>query len=303
MDATKKPYRLGLDLGTNSLGWFMIWLRWNAELKQYEPAAIGPGGVRIFPDGRDRKSGVSNAADRRDARSARKRRDRFLMRQQTVVSKLVQHGLMPFDISERKKLELLDPYELRAKALDEMLPLHHLGRALFHLNQRRGFESNRKAGTEEKEKGAIKQGARHLREMITETNSRTLGEFFWKRHQKRESVRARKTGSSNKAEYEFYPVREHFKSEFDAIWAAQARHYEELTEDVRLEIRNAIFFQRELRPGTVGKCSLSPAKGSVEQDPGGYRLSWAHPLAQRFRILQEITNLEIQETGKANAKS
>jgi CRISPR-associated endonuclease Csn1 len=114
------------------------------------------------------------------------------------MSKLVQYGLMPADIDERKKLELLDPYELRAKALDEKLPLHHLGRALFHLNQRRGFESNRKADTEEKEKGAIKQAARHLQTMMEEANSRTLGELFWKRHQKRESVRARHTATGPK---------------------------------------------------------------------------------------------------------
>lgn len=102
VEPARKPYRLGLDLGTNSLGWFIVWLSWKAELKRYEPDAIGPGGVRIFPDGRDRKSGSSNASNRREARSTRKRRDRFLMRQQTLMSKLVRHGLMPTDANERK---------------------------------------------------------------------------------------------------------------------------------------------------------------------------------------------------------
>ena len=59
---THRPYRLGLDLGTNSIGWFMVWLD-----EEGRPSGLGPGGVRVFPDGRDPKSGISNAADRRDA--------------------------------------------------------------------------------------------------------------------------------------------------------------------------------------------------------------------------------------------
>jgi CRISPR-associated endonuclease Csn1 len=224
------------------------------------------------------------------------------MRQKTVMSKLVRYGLMPSDIAERKMLESLDPYQLRAQALDEQLPLYHLGRAIFHLNQRRGFESNRKTASDEKEKGAIKAAAKRLAEMIAETNSRTLGEFLWKRHQKREGVRARNTSAGPKADYEFYPTRQHFKDEFDVIWAAQAGHYPELTDAVAKDIRDDVFFQRELKPGIVGKCSLSPAKEPIKKDPEGYRVSWSHPLAQRFRILQELSNLEIQQTGQSNVK-
>ena len=171
---TRRPYRLGLDLGTNSLGWFMVWLE--PDGKSWKPVGLGPGGVRIFPDGRDAKSGISNAADRRDARSARRRRDRFLQRQQKLMNALLRHGLMPADKDARKKLETLDPYELRAKALDEKLPIHHIGRALFHLNQRRGFQSNRKTDREENEKGAIKSASDNLAKMMEETKSRTLGE-------------------------------------------------------------------------------------------------------------------------------
>ena len=55
--------RLGLDIGTNSIGWCL-----------YEGDAIKDIGVRIFSDGRDPKSGASLAVDRREARSARRRR-------------------------------------------------------------------------------------------------------------------------------------------------------------------------------------------------------------------------------------
>ena len=59
---------LGLDLGTNSLGWCLY------EMEGDTPKRIIDIGVRIFPDGRDPKSGASLAVDRRDARSMRRRR-------------------------------------------------------------------------------------------------------------------------------------------------------------------------------------------------------------------------------------
>ena len=65
--------RLGLDLGTNSIGWCLLELN-----DQDEPCSVFRTGVRIFNDGRDPKSLTSLKANRRDARSARRRRDRFL---------------------------------------------------------------------------------------------------------------------------------------------------------------------------------------------------------------------------------
>ena len=69
----------------------------------------------------------------------RRRRDRYLRRRAMVMKVLANAGLMPADPAEAKTLEALDPYKLRATGLDEALPLTHSGRALFHLNQRRGF--------------------------------------------------------------------------------------------------------------------------------------------------------------------
>jgi CRISPR-associated endonuclease Csn1 len=179
---TKRPYRLGLDVGSNSLGWFAVWLDGKGE-----PSGLGPGGVRIYPDGRDPQSGTSNAVDRRMARGARRRRDRYLRRRSLLMSLLVRHGLMPDDLAARKALETLDPYELRAKALDEVLPAHHVGRALFHLNQRRGFLSNRKTEKkEDKESGAIRLAASRLKESMKGASADTLGEFFHRRHTSRE---------------------------------------------------------------------------------------------------------------------
>src|SRR6202000_1152327 len=80
-----------------------------------------------------------------------------------------------------------DPWQLRGEGLDRALSLHELGRAIFHLNQRRGFKSNRKAerGQDDKEaKDAqdMKAAARKLDMLIgpDHRDSRTLGEYLYK---------------------------------------------------------------------------------------------------------------------------
>jgi len=286
----KPPYRLGLDVGSNSLGWFMVWLDGEGR-----PSALGPGGVRIYPDGRDPKSKTSNAVDRRTARGARRRRDRYLKRRAKLMALLVAHGLMPEE-EARKALETLDPYELRAQALDAALPPHHVGRALFHLNQRRGFLSNRKTEKKDAEAGVIREAAGRLQALMQSASARTLGEFLHRRHRLREGVRARNRSTGATAEYDFYPTRQMALDEFNAIWDAQAPHHPSMTTQARTAIGHAIFDQRPLKQPPVGKCSLDPADGI--EDAEGFRCAWAHPLAQRFRIWQEVRNLAIAETGK-----
>lgn len=152
-------YRLGLDIGTNSVGWSVLELD-----SSNNPCRIEAAGVRIFSEGRNPRNKATLKAERRTARSARRRRDRFKQRQKYLLSELTEHGLFPSSEEERKALQLLNPLELRAKALTEKLPLHHVGRALFHLNQRRGFKSNRKDRSEETTSGKVSGSVRALLE-------------------------------------------------------------------------------------------------------------------------------------------
>jgi CRISPR-associated endonuclease Csn1 len=289
--SANRPYRLGLDVGSNSLGWFVVWLDERGVATE-----LGPGGVRIYPDGRDPKSKTSNAVDRRVARGTRRRRDRYLKRRVKLMALLIAHGLMPTNEMDRKALEKLDPYELRARALDEALSPHEVGRALFHLNQRRGFLSNRKTEAKDSETGAIKEAAGKLQELMQASGARTLGEFFYGRQRTRQYVRARNRSTGTKAEYEFYPTRQLLLDEFDAIWRRQSPHHAGMREQTRAAIHHAIFSQRPLKQPPVGKCSLDPAENA--NDAEGFRCPWAHPLAQRFRIWQEVRNLAIVETGR-----
>ncbi len=290
-DAGKRSYRLGIDLGANSLGWSVIWL------DEDKPNGLGPAGVRIYADGRDPQSKTSNAVTRRVARGARRRRDRYLVRRKALMEALVAAGLMPADAAARKALERLDPYDLRARGLDEALALTHFGRALFHINQRRGFKSNRKTDGQNEEKGAIAEAGKQLREQMLAAGARTLGAYLARRHARREAVRARNVSSGAKAAYDFYPQRAMLEDEFGQLWRAQAKWHPELTQALYDQLFEIIFYQRPLVSPPVGKCALDPAK--QPDDLEGFRCSWAHPLAQRFRILQEVNNLAVGLVGEA----
>lgn len=281
-------YRLGIDLGTTSIGTALVRLDGPAE--QPEPCGILHMGVRIFDDGREPKSHEPLAVSRRMARQARRRRDRYIRRRQRLISAFVEAGLFPQDEVARKSLEVLPPYKLRAEGLDHKLPLFHFGRALFHLSQRRGFKSSRQSGKNE-DAGKIKEGVQRLREQLDAEHCRTLGEYFHKhRIEKGISVRARLVGAKAKAEYPFYPERAMVADEFDRLWAAQAAYYPEVcTENSRTKIRDILLYQRPLKPVKPGKCTFEPSED---------RCPIADPLFQRFRILQELNHLRIQEPGQ-----
>jgi len=289
-------WRLGIDLGTNSAGWIAVGLN-----EAGDPDRIIAIGSRIFSDGRDPKSGASLAVDRRAARAMRRRRDRFKQRQAALLKHLTLAGLFPIDGTAQKALENLDPYELRATALDHPLPLAHLGRALFHLNQRRGFKSNRKTDRgNNDDSGKIRVGMERLHAAMADAGARTLGEYL---HGRRSgaatdntipSVRTRlrpESGEGVRGDgYDFYPDRRMLEEEFDTIWQAQAGfHPDTLTADLRERMFKVIFHQRPLKQPQVGTCTLCP---------GEPRLPKAHPLFQRRRLLEELNALKIVQPGE-----
>ncbi len=270
-----KKYRLGLDLGTNSIGWAAISLDESGE-----SCGILDIGVRIFPDGRDERGEASNAAARRTARGSRRRRDRYLKRRSELMDALVEFGLMPRDESERKSLVQLDPYSLRARALDEPIEPFELGRALFHLGQRRGFKSNRKTGGDNEADGKkLSASIGELQRKIEDSGAGTLGEFLAQRHEKRETVRARDG-------LDLYPDRTMYQQEFNTIRAKQEQR-QALGSGQWDKLWDTIFFQRPLKPVEAGWCQF-------EFENGERRAARALPVFQEFRMLQEVNNLRVR---------
>jgi len=316
-----KKYRLGLDVGTNSLGWGVLELDEDGV-----PCAIAAAGSRIFAEGRDNKSKATLAATRREKRSARRRRDRFKQRQKFLLHELTRARLFPKSEQVRKELQKRNPLALRARALVQRLEPYEVGRALFHLNQRRGFKSNRKDRSEEAARGRVSRSARLLLEgmnligpevleteeykklskegkkqarraeadarkqalrKLADNSELTYGDFLYRRQCQRKPTRARPGAGNDGKLYDIYPTRELYEDEFKKIWRAQSQHHAELmTEDVRRRIHRAIFHQRPLRPQKRGKCTYLPSED---------RTFRAMPSFQRYRIYQEVNNLEWQD--------
>ncbi len=278
-------YKLAYDLGASSLGWCVLDLDEKGNI-----CDILDIGVRIFSDGRENAAegriGEPLAVARRGTRGASRRRDRYLSRRRRLMDYMIKIGLMPTNHIERKKLELKNPYKLRSKAASGKVSLHELGRALFHINQRRGFKSNRKADSKNNEKGAIKKGIEELQQALKNSNLETLGQFLYKKHKNREAILARPEGKGRKNEYVFYPAREMYENEVDFILRKQQEFYPELTNEICKELKDIIFYQRPLKSQPVGWCTLE----SKEK-----RARLASPTVQHFRILQEVNNLEIDQ--------
>lgn len=273
-------YRLGLDLGTGSLGWAVIRLDADGS-----PCGIVRMGSRIFGSGREPKTLTSLAADRRAARQMRRRRDRYIQRRTRLMHELVSASLMPSDEGARLALKNLDPFQLRARGLVERLEPHELGRALYHLQQRRGFKSNRKADRGNDEKSAMKQAIVSLDAAMGDDE--TVGSYMWGRIQRGERARVvpRQVGSKN--EYEFYIDRAMVEHEFELLWERQRPHHPGLlTAAAQDKIKHAIFDQRPLKPVDPGRCTL---------EEGQKRAPVGLVSTQLFRIYQELNALRVTD--------
>jgi len=283
-----KNYRLGIDLGSTSLGWSIIELS-----KGKEPTKLMNLGVRIFPDGRDAKSREPLNKQRRDHRSMRRNRDRNLQRKQYLFDCLIKSKLMPENIIEQKKLENLDPYELRVQALDKEISLHEFGRVLFHLNQRRGFKSNRKLDADDKETSTMKNAIKELENELKKAGVRTLGEYLFNlnkdivEHHQRKPLRVKTTAEG----YNLYPDRKMYEDEFEILWKKQSEYHQELNSELKERIKNIIFFQRPLKPQPKGKCRFEPDET---------RCPVAFPIYQQFRIYQEVNNLRLLDFDRVS---
>ena len=308
--ATNIDYVLGIDLGSASLGWAVI------EQADGGPRGLAQAGVRVFSPGvdgnLDRGQEDSRNLKRREARLHRLQLRRRTARQRDLFLLLQAAGLLPkgadasddFGVARQKALDDLDkqlwqtwkqrmladdrvpaaehvvPYYLRARGLEERLEPNELGRALYHLGQRRGFKSNRKAQPKKDEKpGEVAEGISELKQEMQGANARTLGEYFTRIDPNAVKIRRRWT------------ERAMFVEEFQQLWEAQRKfHSAVLSDALRRKIDHLLFFQRPLRDNDalVGECEL---------EKGEKRAPWATLEAQRFRLLQRVNDMEVEEAG------
>ncbi|MBF0519531.1 MAG: type II CRISPR RNA-guided endonuclease Cas9 [Nitrospirae bacterium] len=270
-------YTLGLDLGTNSIGWACV----NTDSKK-----IIDAGVRIFQEGVDRTtsgSEISKNATRRLKRQLRRQYGRKCQRRDRLTEKLKEYQMFPDD--SILMFYAMNPYELRSKGLDSQLSKLEFGRVLLHLSKRRGFKSSRKSQSEDVKKDtAFKEELKRLPEEIKANNCRTLGEYLYSLQVKGEKIRCRHT------------ERKLYEQEFELLWEKQSSYYPELTTDIKEDLRDHdIFFQRPLKSvaSLIGKCTLEPEKKRCPKSAFEFQL---------FRILEQVNRLSYKNENHDETK-
>lgn len=199
------------------------------------------------------------------------------MRRDTLISYLRKKNFLPGHTDDINALEewfctMPNPYELRAKALDEALTKEELARVFLHLCRRRGFLSNRKTKKKEDD-GKVKSDILELQQSIEDSLYRTLGEYLF--HQPTQRGR--------------YTSRQMYEEEFRAICQSQQKHHPDLLDAAtKGRLFQILFFQRPLKiqKHLIGKCSLETNRK---------RCSKAHLDWQRFRIWQDLNHLTVKD--------
>ena len=289
---------LGIDLGTNSIGWAIV-------DKDNGTTKLVDKGVNIFQEGVAREKNVEKprVQERTQARASRRHYFRRRLRKIELLKVLVSEKLCPFlpeealrEWKENKNYPLDEdfikwlrtdesrsdnPYTDRHRCLTEKLNFniqsdrYCFGRAMYHIVQRRGFLSNRKDTSNDSESGKVKKDISNLSAAMRNSGCEYLGEYFYKIYQNPDK-------SSSKIRCNYTSRNEHYKAEFDRICQVQG-----ISDELKKELEKAIFYQRPLKSqkGTVGKCTFEKNKA---------RCPLSHPRFEEFRMWQYINSIKIK---------
>lgn len=314
-------WALGLDLGSGSVGWAAVSLGSDGR-----PIKVFSG-ARIFSSGTDTRNSEagkeqSRSAERQKFRQMRKQLKRRKARREKLGSLLHRAGLL-LDTPESsfKKLQRqvaercpagiresedqfgkwchdqMDPYRIRAASLDGPVSLLELGRALFHLSKRRGYQrtrglSDRKSVEDSGEAEKKGKNAKAKKKEVRDDDEQSMEELLEEQerklaggtpaqylHRERPAVQTKRRGERFR--------RKHIEDEFNAIWKRQKEYHPQvLTEDLRRKVHDAIFFQRDLKDQShlIRKCYLEKEEKCAP--------AW-HWLAHEARVLQEVNNIKV----------
>nr|AME16470.1 CRISPR-associated protein Cas9 [uncultured bacterium] len=147
---------LGLDLGTNSIGWAFV----EEAENESEKSSIIKLGVRVNPltvdeqQNFEKGKSITTNADRTLKRSMRRNLQRYKQRRENLIDILMKNGFTSDDtiLSENGNRTTFETYRLRSKAVAEKISLQEFARVLLMINKKRGYKSSRKAkGTEDGE--------------------------------------------------------------------------------------------------------------------------------------------------------
>jgi CRISPR-associated endonuclease Csn1 len=205
------------------------------------------------------------------------------------------------DFNGDGKPDYTSPYQLRRELAEVKLDFTNeqnrlkLGRALYHIAQRRGFKSSRKSSDEAKEEVNLDEvvdlqlSEKKKNKVISELfekykDAKTVGGLF--ALLENDKLRIRESIAK-------YAIRENFKDEIKYIFQFQCLKFEDtlyskLVETGKNKNDGSIFYKRPLRSqkGLIGKCTLEPNK---------YRAPISHPSFETFRAWSFLNNIKYND--------
>lgn len=315
---------LGLDLGTNSIGWAI------RDLDTEQKDQLIDYGVVIFKKGvGEGKSGeFSLAAERRTNRSKRRLYNAKRYRKWATLLQLSKNGMCPIseeelrlwsvgnwqdgknrgriypssfdftawlamdfnrigkdiDASIKLKPAFSNTYELRADLLEnksdnDETRLYKIGRAFYHLVQRRGFKTSRKSGNTSYANNELFKKFKEAHPDKVDWKPSQI--YLYLQSGKDPNPELRKERIRNNAVIQ----RGLNEDEFFSICKKQG-----INDVIASKVHKAIYYVRPLRTqkGLVGKCTL---------EKGKTRIPISHPAFEEFRALAFINNLQWRESN------
>lgn len=333
---------IGLDLGTNSIGISLRNTDLGNDIieqLEYIDSVIFKSGV-----GKGKSGEFSYAAKRTEKRSTRRLYQARKYRIWATLELLIEEKCCPLTIEQLDKWRKYDkekglkreypvdaekfeqwvrldfdgdgkadyssPFQLRAELIEKQFDFsketdrYKLGRALYHIAQRRGFKSSKGETINEQEanelnnaenvdidvvdalKKSEEKKSGKLVEFMKERGLKTVGAAFYELE--KTGIRVRNS--------EYQAVRSQYKEEIKQIFEFQngldsdSGFYRHLISEKKGE--GTIFYKRPLRSqkGSVGNCTLEPGKP---------RCPISHPEFEKFRALCLINNIRFGDGLKA----
>ena len=213
---------LGLDLGTNSIGWALV----NEAETDEEVSSIIRLGVRVNPltvdetQNFEKGKSITTNAERTLKRSMRRNLQRYKLRRDALVEFLKELGFITDEtiLSEQGNRTTFETCRLRAKAAEEEISLEELSRVLLMINKKRGYKSSRKVKKEED--GVLIDGMEIAKKLYEE--DLTPGQLC-----------SQLLESGKKVLPDFY--RSDLQEELDRIWSVQKQFHPDVFCDAAKE--------------------------------------------------------------------
>ena len=289
-------YRLGLDLGTSSIGTAIYKTDEVGNIFSLEHLDSYIFGEPVSP-----KEMVTLNTARRSARLIRRQVERKAARLKKIGYIAQSLDITKHDLEADKQ----DVIELRAKAVDEAISLPQLIKVFCHIVKNRGY----KGSLSQEERGTVGKKLSRTTDLLG--SDKTLGQLLLEEKQKAEKGQPwRKIEDDGTFVY-----RQKVEEEFERIWNEQNKHHPELNgeyavwgdnmfpdfpnqKEIPLKdaFHSAMFYQRPIKweLESVGNCPLFP------QEKRAARAQIAY---QHYRLAREIGNLRTCTKGQRNYKS